>query len=167
MNGNSIPMPTINIIQTGPNKHIMSTNTPITQVMRTNSPMSPLSLNIGSPVYSLPSSPSSYNSPAMSPAQRDRVVMSPYSTPQLLSPVGKFHQVYSPGSRVVSPVGVIQGCDPYLTTKMQPSPGFQMQSTDMLLNSNVGLNTSDYWNDADMLQGTSDLLTAFDDVKLV
>lgn len=133
--------------------------------MRTNisSPMSPLSLNV-SPMYSLPSSPNSYASPAISPAQRDRV-MSPYSTPQSLSPVGKFHQ-YSPGSRMMSPVGVMKDCDPYLTNKMQPSPGF-LQTPDIMLESNVPLTTTDFWTESDMLQGTSDLLTALDDVKLV
>nr|XP_037876181.1 hypoxia-inducible factor 1-alpha isoform X3 [Bombyx mori] len=163
----NMQVPIINITQAVPNKHVMRASTPINQ-MRTNmttGPMSPLSLNIGSPMYSLPSSPNSYSSPAMSPAQRERV-MSPYSTPQSLSPVGKFHQMYSPGQRMVSPTGVIQGSDPYLTTKMQPSPGFPMQVNDILLDTNVQLPTSDFWADPEFLQGTSDLLTAFDDVKL-
>ncbi|KAJ0173760.1 hypothetical protein K1T71_010909 [Dendrolimus kikuchii] len=161
MKTNSLPLPVINI-QSVPNTPTMHANTPIHQVIRTsmNSPMSPLSLNVGSPMYSLPSSPNSY-SPAMSPAHRERV-MSPY-TPQSMSPVGKFHQVYSPG-RLLSPVGVIQGCDPYLN-KMQPSPGFPLQTSDMLLDPNMSLTSTDFWNESDMMQ-TSDLLTAFDDVKL-
>lgn len=159
---NSIPLPVINI-QSMPNKPLMRATAPMHQVIRstTNSPMSPLSLNVGSPMYSLPSSPNSY-SPGMSPAHRERV-MSPY-TPQSLSPVGKFHQVYSPG-RLLSPVGVIQGCDPYLNNKMQASPGFPLQTSDILLDSSMPLNSSDFWNETDMMQ-TSDLLTAFDDVKL-
>ncbi|XP_075982714.1 uncharacterized protein LOC142980965 isoform X2 [Anticarsia gemmatalis] len=164
----NIPMSVINVLQGIPNKQMIRSNTPM-NVMRTNmnsSPMSPLSLNI-SPMYSLPSSPNSYNSynnsPAMSPAQRERV-MSPYSTPQSLSPVGKFQQ-YSPGSRMMSPVGVLKGCDPYLTNKMQPSPGF-LNTPEIQLDS-VPL-TNDFWStESDMMQGTSDLLTALDDVKLV
>lgn len=146
-------------------QQIIRNNTNMT-AMRTNisSPMSPLSLNV-SPMYSLPSSPNSYtHSPAMSPAQRERV-MSPYSTPQSLSPVGKFHQ-YSPGSRLMSPVGVMKGCDPYLCNKMQPSPGF-LQTPEIMLESNGQMSTTDFWSEADMLQNTSDLLTALDDVKLV
>lgn len=121
--------------------------------------MSPLSLNISSPMYSLPSSP------AMSPAQRERV-MSPYSTPQSMSPVGKFNQ-YSP-NRLLSPASIIQGSDPYLTTKMQPSPSFPLANNDLLLDSNISnvqLPSSDFWSDPEIMQ-TSDLLTAFDDVKL-
>nr|XP_021192033.2 LOW QUALITY PROTEIN: hypoxia-inducible factor 1-alpha [Helicoverpa armigera] len=165
-NRNNIPLPVINLLQGIPNKPIIRSNTPMNNVMRTNiaSPMSPLSLNV-SPMYSLPSSPNSYtHSPAMSPAQRDRV-MSPYSTPQSMSPVGKFQQ-YSPGSRLMSPVGVMKGCDPYLTTKMQPSPGFPLQTTDIMLDSSAPLTTTDFWTESDMLQGTTDLLTALDDVKL-
>ncbi|XP_060805046.1 hypoxia-inducible factor 1-alpha isoform X2 [Amyelois transitella] len=123
--------------------------------------MSPLSLNIGSPMYSLPSSPNTPNySPNMSPAQKDRM-LSPYSTPQSLSPVGQY--MYSPGNRL-SPTGFIQGNDPYLTNKMQASPAFTIQP-DLLLDSSVGLSTTDFWTDSEMLQ-TNDLLSAFDDVKL-
>lgn len=183
---NVIPM--INIIQAVPNSQIMRTISPINQVLRTSigSPMSPLSLNIGSPnmyslpsspamspaqrdrvmspyspKYSLPSSPVSY-SPAMSPAQRERVA-SPY-TPQSMSPVGKY-QVYSP-NRLLSPAGVIHGNDPYLTTKMQASPNLALQHNELLLDSNVQLTSSDFWPDPEIMQGTCDLLTAFDDVKL-
>lgn len=160
-NMNNIPLPVINLLQGMP-KQMLHSNTPM-NVIRSNisSPMSPLSLNV-SPMYSLPSSPNSF-SPAMSPAQRERV-MSPYST-QSLSPVGKFQQ-YSPGSRLMSPVGALKGCDPYLTNKMQPSPGFPLQTPDIMLESSVPLAT-DFWTESDMLQGTSDLLTALDDVKLV
>ncbi|KOB69559.1 putative hypoxia-inducible factor 1 alpha [Operophtera brumata] len=189
INKNAIPI--INIMQAVPNKQAMRTNSPINQVIRSSitslgSPMSPLSLNIGSPnmyslpsspamspaqrervmspyspKYSLPPSPNSYSS--MSPAQRDRV-MSPY-TPRSMSPVGKY-QVYSPGSRMLSPTGLIQGSDPYLTTKMQASPGITLQHNELLLDTNVQLSPG-FWPDSEMLQGTSDLLTAFDDVKLV
>ncbi|KAJ8724059.1 hypothetical protein PYW07_008039 [Mythimna separata] len=160
-NINNIPLPVINLLQ---QQQIIRNNTNMT-AMRTNisSPMSPLSLNV-SPMYSLPSSPNSYtHSPAMSPAQRERV-MSPYSTPQSLSPVGKFQQ-YSPGSRLMSPVGVMKGCDPYLS-KMQPSPGF-LQTPEIMLEANGQMSTNDFWSEADLLQNTSDLLTALDDVKLV
>lgn len=162
---NKTAIPIVHIIPAEP-RDMVPTNTPLTQVMRSSmaSPMSPLSLNIGSPMYSLPSSPNSYSSPAMSPAQRDRV-MSPYSpyTPQSMSPIGKFHQVYSPGNRLLSPAGVIQGNDPYLTTKMQLSPNYMQND---LIDNNVQLSSSDFWPDSEMLQGTNDLLTAFDDVKL-
>ncbi|KAF9419353.1 hypothetical protein HW555_004117, partial [Spodoptera exigua] len=164
-NMNNIPLPVINLLQGMPNKQMMRNN-PQMNVIRSNisSPMSPLSLNV-SPMYSLPSSPNSFtHSPAMSPAQRDRV-MSPY-TPQSMSPVGKFPQ-YSPGSRMVSPVGVMQGCDPYLTNKMQPSPNFPLQTPEIMLDNNVPLTTNDFWNESDIIQGASDLLTALDDVKLV
>lgn len=165
-NINNIPLPVINLLQGMHTKpQIIRNNAPNMTAMRTNisSPMSPLSLNV-SPMYSLPSSPNSYtHSPAMSPAQRERV-MSPYSTPQSLSPVGKFQQ-YSPCSRLMSPVGVMQGCDPYLS-KMQPSPGF-LQTPEILLETNGQMPTTDFWSEADMLQNTSDLLTALDDVKLV
>lgn len=160
---NKTAIPTVHVIEAEP---VLPTNTPLQQVICTsinNSPMSPLTLNIGSPMYSLPSSPNSYSSPAMSPAQRDRV-MSPYSpyTPQSMSPIGKFHQVYSPGAnRLLSPGGIIQGNDPYLI-KMQPSPNYMETE---LMNTNVQLST-DFWPGAEMLQGTNDLLTAFDDVKL-
>ncbi|CAH0594106.1 unnamed protein product [Chrysodeixis includens] len=160
-NMNAIPLPVINLLQGMP-KQMLHSNTAM-NVVRSNisSPMSPLSLNV-SPMYSLPSSPNSF-SPAMSPAQRERV-MSPYSS-QSLSPVGKFQQ-YSPGSRLMSPVGALKGCDPYLTTKMQPSPGFPLQTPDIMLESSVPL-AADFWTESEMLQGTSDLLTALDDVKLV
>lgn len=163
-NRHSIPVPVINV-QTVPNKQIMRCNTPISNTnIKYSNIMSPLSLNIGSPGLSLPSSPGTPNySPAMSPAQR---VLSPYSTPQSLSPVGKYSQMYSPGNRLLSPAGVIQGSDPYLTNKMQTSPGFPIQPNDLLLDSNVSLGSSDFWAESEMLQGTNDLLSAFDDVKL-
>nr|XP_026489699.1 hypoxia-inducible factor 1-alpha-like isoform X1 [Vanessa tameamea] len=155
----NIPIPVINIIQ----------STPMTngQIIRSNmSPMSPLTLNVGSPMYSLPSSPNTPSySPAISPAPKDRI-LSPYSTPQSLSPTGSY-QMYSPNNRLLSPTGVMQGYDPYLTTKMQSSPGFMLQSNEMLLDSNVPLTTTDFWPDSEILQSTSELLTAFDDVKLV
>ncbi|KOB69806.1 putative hypoxia-inducible factor 1 alpha [Operophtera brumata] len=182
INKNAIPI--INIMQAVPNKQAMRTNSPINQVIHLSitslgSPMSPLSLNIGSPnMYSLPSSPAmspaqrervmspyspKYSFPpspnsysSMSPAQRDRV-KSPY-TPRSMSPVGKY-QVYSPGSRMLSPTGLIQGSDPYLTTKMQASPGIALQHNELLLDTNVQL-SPDFWPDSEMLQGTSDLLTA-------
>ncbi|XP_072930087.1 uncharacterized protein [Epargyreus clarus] len=164
-------IPVINIIQTAPNNQLLRGNTPSGNCppMRTNlpsNPMSPLTLNVGSPMYSLPPSPNTPNySPAMSPAQRERV-LSPYSTPQSLSPSGKYSQMSSPASnRLLSPNGgVLQGYDPYLTNKMQTSPGFPLQSNDLLMDS--PLSASDFWTESDMLQGTSDLLTAFDDVKL-
>lgn len=164
-NINNIPLPVINLLQGMQTKQqIIRNNTNMT-AMRTNisSPMSPLSLNV-SPMYSLPPSPNSYtHSPAMSPAQRERV-MSPYSTPQSLSPVGKFQQ-YSP-SRLMSPVGVMQGCDPYLSNKMQPSPVF-LQTPEIMLEPTGPMSATDFWSEADLLQNTSDLLTALDDVKLV
>ncbi|CAB3248811.1 unnamed protein product [Arctia plantaginis] len=164
---NNIPLSVINVLQGFANKQMIRTNTQMNpHVLRTNmtsSPMSPLSLNV-SPMYSLPSSPNSYNSPAISPAQRERV-MSPYSTPQSMSPVGQFQQ-YSPGSRIMSPVGVMKGCDPYLTNKMQPSPGFLHTPEIQILNS-VPLTVTDFWPESDMMQGTNDLLAALDDVKLV
>ncbi|XP_050551328.1 hypoxia-inducible factor 1-alpha isoform X9 [Spodoptera frugiperda] len=166
-NMNNIPIPVINLLQDMQHKQMMRNNAPIiSSVIRSNisSPMSPLSLNV-SPMYSLPSSPNSYtHSPAMSPAQRERV-MSPY-TPQSMSPVGKFQQ-YSPGSRMVSPVGVMQGCDPYLNNKMQHSPNFPLQAPEIMLDNNVPLTTNDFWSETDIIQGASDLLTALDDVKLV
>ncbi|XP_059058214.1 hypoxia-inducible factor 1-alpha-like [Achroia grisella] len=158
---NCIPLPVINI-QTVINKPMPCTN-PISNLMKMgNNVMSPLSLNIGSPMYSLPSSPNTSNySPAVSPAQR---VLSPYSTPQSMSPVGKFNQMYSP-NRILSPAGVIHGSDPYLSNKMQASPNFPMPTGDLLLDSNGSL-TADFWADSELLQGTNDLLSAFDDVKL-
>lgn len=166
-NMNNIPIPVINLLQDMQHKQMMRNNAPIiSSVIRSNisSPMSPLSLNV-SPMYSLPSSPNSYtHSPAMSPAQRERV-MSPY-TPQSMSPVGKFQQ-YSPGSKMVSPVGVMQGCDPYLNNKMQHSPNFPLQAPEIMLDNNVPLTTNDFWSETDIIQGASDLLTALDDVKLV
>ncbi|XP_034834052.1 uncharacterized protein [Maniola hyperantus] len=161
----NLPVPVINIIRSGPNEPLMRANTtaPNPPMIRT-SPMSPLTLNVGSPMYSLPSSPNTPNySPAMSPAQKDRV-LSPYSTPQSLSPAGSY--MYSPNNKLLSPSGVMRGYDPYLNNKMQTSPGFPLQS-DMLLDTNMPLASTDFWPDSDMLQGTSDLLTAFDDVKLV
>ncbi|XP_053614002.1 hypoxia-inducible factor 1-alpha-like isoform X2 [Plodia interpunctella] len=156
----SIPIPAINL---QPAPKLIPTNSIPNNIQNITefNVMSPLSLNIGSPMYSLPSSPNTSNySPNMSPAQKDRV-LSPYSTPQ--SPVGKY--LYSPGNRP-SPTGVIQGSDPYLTNKMQPSPGFSIPTGDLLLESNVGLSATDFWTDSEMLQGTNDLLSAFDDVKL-
>lgn len=178
----SIPLPVMNLLQAVPNAQIIRTsiannnNNTMNNIRNINdeiSPltkytMSPLTLNISSPMYSLPPSPitSNYNSPnyspAMSPVQRDRV-LSPYSTPQSLSPVSRFQK--SPGNILVSPAGVIQGSDPYLNNKMQPSPGFPLQPNDLLLDSSMS--ASDFWTDSDVLTGTSDLLTAFDDVKLV
>lgn len=170
----NIPIAVTNhFLQALPNKHMTRTITPNVPtvnnpLMRLNqipmpSAMSPLSLNIASPMYSLPSSPNTPNySPAISPAQMDHM-LSPYSTPQSLSPVGKYNQVRSPGSRLLSPAGVIQGCDPYLSNKMQPSPTFQIQN-DLLLEFNLPM-TPDTWSESEVLQ-TSDLLTAFDDVKL-
>ncbi|XP_052744101.1 hypoxia-inducible factor 1-alpha isoform X2 [Bicyclus anynana] len=166
INNKNIPIPVINIIQSTPN-NMMRANTPIPSgnIIRTViSPMSPLSLNIGSPMYSIPPSPKTPSySPALSPAQKDRV-LSPYSTPQSLSPAGSY-QMYSPG-RLLSPSGVMQGYDPYLNNKMQSSPSFPMQATEMILDSNIPLTSTDFWGDSEMLQDTSDLLTAFDDVKL-
>ncbi|KAM3962492.1 hypoxia-inducible factor 1-alpha isoform 2-T2 [Aphomia sociella] len=162
INRNSIPL--INV-QSIPNNKIMHTNTIPNIMHMNNNVMSPLSLNVGSPMYSLPSSPSTPNySPVMSPALRERV-LSPYSTPQSMSPVGKFNQMYSP-NRLLSPGSVIQGNDPYLSNKMQTSPSFPMQPVDLLLDSNVSLAASDFWSETEMLQGTNDLLSAFDDVKL-
>lgn len=178
----SIPLPVINLLQAVPNTQIIRTpiaNNNSMNIIRninneisplTRYAMSPLSLNIGSPMYSLPPSPntSNYNSPnyspAMSPVQRDRV-LTPYSTPQSLSPVSRFQK--SPGNVLLSPAGVIQGSDPYLNNKMQPSPGFPLQSNDLLLESSMSLSAPDFWTEPDVLTGTSDLLTAFDDVKLV
>ncbi|XP_026315120.1 hypoxia-inducible factor 1-alpha isoform X2 [Hyposmocoma kahamanoa] len=180
----NIPIPVINLLQAVPNTQIIRTpisnnnNNNVSTIRNINdeiSPltkyaMSPLSLNIGSPMYSLPPSPntSNYNSPnyspAMSPVHRDRV-LSPYSTPQSLSPVSRFQK--SPGNVLLSPAGVIQGSDPYLNNKMQPSPGFPLQSNDLLLESSMSLSAPDFWTEPDVLTGTSDLLTAFDDVKLV
>lgn len=162
INRNSIPVPVINIIQAQtPNEQIIRNSTPIqTRIM------SPLTLKVSSPMYSLPPSPntSNYTSPAMSPVQRDHL-LSPYSTPQSLSPVGKYNQSYSPNSRHLSPVSMMHGYDPYLSNKMQTSPGFPLQS-DMLLDT-MSLSSPDFWGETDIIQGTSELLTAFDDVKLV
>lgn len=169
----NIPIPVINIIRAGPNEPLMRSNTPLpsgpiirTTVCHSPSPLSPLSLNVDSPMYSLPSSPNTPNySPAMSPVPKDRV-LSPYSTPQSLSPAGSYH-LYSPANKLLSPSGVMQGYDPYLNNKMQTSPGLALQSSDILLDS-MSLVSSDYWPDSEILQvGTNDLLTAFDDVKLV
>ncbi|XP_045452892.1 hypoxia-inducible factor 1-alpha isoform X1 [Melitaea cinxia] len=165
----NIPISVINILQSS--KPVMRDNTSMSngQIIRStiSSPMSPLTLNVGSPMYSLPSSPNTPNySPAISPAPKDRV-LSPYSTPQSLSPAGSY-QTYSPG-RLLSPTGVMQGYDPYLTHKMQTSPEFMIQPNDMLLASNIPLPSTDFWPDSDIFsnQSTSDLLIAFDDVKLV
>ncbi|XP_013139203.1 PREDICTED: endothelial PAS domain-containing protein 1-like isoform X2 [Papilio polytes] len=157
INRNNIPIPVINIIQSSNN--MMRSSTPINA-------MTPLTLNVNSPMYSLPPSPntSNYTSPAMSPAQRE--LLSPYSTPQSLSPVGKFTQSYSPNSRHMSPVSMLHGYDPYLSNKMQPSPGIPLQQNDMLLDSNMSLTSNDFWTDPEMMQDNSDLLMAFDDVKL-
>ncbi|CAH0728243.1 unnamed protein product, partial [Brenthis ino] len=161
----NIPIPVINIIQSTPNKQMMRANPiPSQTTLSVASPMSPLTLNVGSPMYSPCVSPNTTYSPAISPTPKDRV-LSPYSTPQSLSPAGSY-QMYSP-NRLLSPTGVMQGYDPYLTNKMQSSPGFALQSTDMLLDSNIPLTSTDFWPDSEMLQGTSELLTAFDDVKLV
>ncbi|CAH0678674.1 unnamed protein product [Chilo suppressalis] len=171
INSNILPIPVINVQTVSSTKLVMRPNTSIVQNSTTGRNLNsnitcPLSVNVNSPMYSLPSSPNTSNySPVMSPAQRDRV-LSPYSTPQSLSPVGKFSQMYSPGSRLVSPNGSIHGGDPYLSNKMQASPGFPYQSSDLLLDSNVSMSSSDFWGDTDMLSGTNDLLTAFDDVKL-
>ncbi|XP_047511271.1 uncharacterized protein LOC125053762 isoform X2 [Pieris napi] len=142
----NIPIPVINIIQA--NKQ--GANAPI--IRSTQSVLSPLSLNVGQ--YSLPCSPN--YSPLGSP-------MKVQSTPQSLSPASSY--TYSPG-RMVSPTGALQGYDPYLSNKMQVSPGFSMQN-EMLLDPNVSLASNDFWPDTDVIQNTSDLLTAFDDVKLV
>ncbi|XP_039757469.1 uncharacterized protein LOC120631873 isoform X2 [Pararge aegeria] len=163
----NIPVPVINIIQSAPNAQMRTntlvSNTPIRTSVASNV-MSPLSLNVGSPMYSLPSSPNTpCYSPAISPAQKDRV-LSPYSTPQSLSPAGSY-QMYSP-NRLLSPSGVMQGYDPYLNNKMQTSPSFRVQSSEMLLDSNLPLASTDFWPDSEMLQDPSDLLSAFDDVKL-
>lgn len=157
INRNNIPIPVINIIQSSNN--MMRSSTPINA-------MTPLTLNVNSPMYSLPPSPntSNYTSPAMSPAQRE--LLSPYSTPQSLSPVGKFTQSYSPNSRHMSPVIMLHGYDPYLSNKMQPSPGIPLQQNDMLLDTNMSLTSNDFWTDPEMMQDNSDLLMAFDDVKL-
>ncbi|CAF4799151.1 unnamed protein product [Pieris macdunnoughi] len=142
----NIPIPVINIIQA--NKQ--GANAPI--IRSTPSALSPLSLSIGQ--YSLPCSPN--YSPVGSP-------MKVQSTPQSLSPASSY--TFSPG-RLVSPTGALQGYDPYLSNKMQVSPGFSMQN-EMLLDPNVSLASNDFWPDTDVIQNTSDLLTAFDDVKLV
>ncbi|XP_028160192.1 hypoxia-inducible factor 1-alpha-like isoform X2 [Ostrinia furnacalis] len=168
INKNNIPIPVINI-QNLQNKQMLRPNTPTANIMRTNlntNHMSPLSVNTNNPMYSLPPSPNTSNySPIMSPAQRDRLI-SPYSTPQSMSPVGKFNQMYSPGSAIVSPAGIMHAGDPYLTNKMQPSPNFPFQPGDLLLDSSMPIPSSDFWEDTEMLQGTNELLTAFDDVKL-
>lgn len=160
-NRNNIPIPVINI-QNVQNKQMLLPNMPQTN-LNTNV-MCPLSVNINSPMYSLPPSPNTY-SPVMSPAQRDRV-LSPYSTPQSMSPVGKFNQMYSPGSRLVSPVGIMHAGDPYLTNKMQPSPNFPFQPGELILDTSAPMPSPDFWGDTEMLQGTNELLMAFDDVKL-
>lgn len=170
INKNNIPIPVINI-QNIQNGQILRPNTPTANsVIRTNmnnaNVMCPLSVNINSPMYSLPPSPNTPNySPVMSPAQRDRH-LSPYSTPQSMSPVGKYGQMYSPGSRLVSPAGIMHAGDPYLNNKMQPSPNFPFQPGDILLDTSLPIPSPDFWGDAEMLQGTNELLTAFDDVKL-
>lgn len=143
----NIPIPVINIIQADKQRE----HVPIIRSTQSN-PMSPLSLNIGQ--HSLPCSPN--YSPVGSP-------MRVQSTPQSLSPASSYS--YSPG-RMVSPTGVLQGYDPYLSNKMQVSPGFPMQN-EMLLDPNVSLTSNDFWPDTDVIHNTSDLLTAFDDVKLV
>ncbi|CAH2045765.1 unnamed protein product, partial [Iphiclides podalirius] len=156
--GSSIPVPVINIIQAAPSERAVDGET------RAH-PMSPLTLNVGSPMYSLPPSPntSSYTSPAVSPAQRERL-LSPYSTPQSLSPAGAF-QGYSPSSSLMSPVSMLHGYDPYLSNKMQTSPGFPLHPE--VLDNVMPLPSPDFWGDSDVMQGAGDLLTAFDDVKLV
>ncbi|XP_045528141.1 hypoxia-inducible factor 1-alpha isoform X3 [Pieris brassicae] len=142
----NIPIPVINIIQA--NKQCE--HAPI--IRASSAPMSPLSLNVGQ--YSLPCSPN--YSPVGSP-------MKVQSTPQSLSPASSY--TYSP-ARLVSPTGALQGYDPYLSNKMQVSPGFPMQN-EMLLDPNVSLASNDFWPDTGVIQNTSDLLIAFDDVKLV
>lgn len=167
-NLNNIPIPVINM-QNLQGKQIIRSNTPVpNSVIHTNlnsNVMCPLSVNINSPMYSLPSSPNTSNySPVMSPAQRDRV-LSPY-TPQSMSPVGKFSQMYSPGSRIVSPAGILHSGDPYLNNKMQASPGFPFQPGDLIMDTSMPMPSPDFWPDTEMMQGTNELLMAFDDVKL-
>ncbi|VVD00410.1 unnamed protein product [Leptidea sinapis] len=161
----SMPIPVINIVEAALNKQNARANTASgAQMIRwPSNPMSPLSLNISSPMwYSLPTSPN-YSS-SLSPAQKNRV-QSPYATPQSLSPASTYSQ-YSPSNKL-SPNPALQGYDPYLCNKMQPSPTFSIHSNEMLLDSNMPLTTSDLWPESEMIQNTSDLLTAFDDVKLV
>ncbi|CAG9789062.1 unnamed protein product [Diatraea saccharalis] len=169
LNCNTLPIPVINIHTVSNSKVAMLPNNSIQNsaidTHMTSNISCPLSVNVNSPIYSLPSSPNnSIYSPAISPAQRD-LGLSPYSTPQSLSPIGKFNQIYSP-SKLVSPGGVLNGGDPYLSNKVQTSPGFPYQARDLLLDSNVSISSPDFWTDADILSGTNDLLTAFDDVKL-
>ncbi|XP_050671992.1 uncharacterized protein LOC126970235 isoform X3 [Leptidea sinapis] len=161
----SMPIPVINIVEAALNKQNARANTASgAQMIRwPSNSMSPLSLNISSPMwYSLPTSPN-YSS-SLSPAQKNRV-QSPYATPQSLSPASTYSQ-YSPSNKL-SPNPALQGYDPYLCNKMQPSPTFSIHSNEMLLDSNMPLSTSDLWPESEMIQNTSDLLTAFDDVKLV
>ncbi|CAH2094387.1 unnamed protein product [Euphydryas editha] len=167
----NIPISVINILHSTSNKPVMRDNTSMTngQIIRPtiSNPMSPLTLNVVSPMYSLPPSPNTPNySPAISPVPKDRV-LSPYSTPQSLSPAGSY-QMYSP-NRLLSPTGAMQGYDPYLTNKMQSSPEFLTQPNEMLLDSNIPPLSTDFWPDSNIFnnQSTSDLLIAFDDVKLV
>jgi hypothetical protein len=49
---------------------------------------------------------------------------------------------------------------------MQPSPGFPLQPRDLLMDTSVPITTSDFWGDTEMLSGTNEQLTAFDDLKL-
>ncbi|GBP67809.1 hypothetical protein EVAR_53805_1 [Eumeta japonica] len=117
--------------------------------------MSPLNVNVGSPMYSLPSSPN--YSPVMSPAQKERII-SPYPTPpQSLSPVGNYYVNKAPPNRALQTTK-----DPFLTNKMQVSPGLpQIQrNNDVLLDSTI--ETPDFWMDSEFLQGTADLLTALE-----
>ncbi|XP_041969857.1 hypoxia-inducible factor 1-alpha-like isoform X2 [Aricia agestis] len=147
-----IPLPVINLLQAEPIKQMTRANKSIAIVpnIRANltNAMSPLSVNIGS-MY-LPS-------PTYSDVSPRKDLISPYSTPQSLSPNS---YMYSP-NRLLSPVGALQGYDPYLN-KFQPSPGFPQAD---LMESNIPI-ASDFWTDTEMLQNTSDLMSAFDDVKL-
>ncbi|XP_073950650.1 HIF-1 transcription factor component sima isoform X2 [Choristoneura fumiferana] len=164
----TIPVPVINLMQSRnkpiPNSNLIPSGNIIPIRSSVSNPMSPLSLNVGSPMYSLPSSPNTCYSPAMSPAYRERV-LSPYSTPQSMSPVGRYPQMYSPGSRLLSPMGVIHGSDPYLTNKLL-SPSFPHQQADTMMDTSMPITSTDFWPESEMIQGSNDLLTAFDDVKL-
>lgn len=127
--------------------------------------LSPLSLNV-SPMGSLPSSPNSY-SPAISPARVDQN-RSPYATPPSVSPNGRYMYPVTK-----QPIILQTNLDPYLTNKMQTSPVLYAGRSNLqtpiesLLDTTVAASPTDFWTDAEMLQNTSDLLTALDDVKLV
>lgn len=129
-----------------------------------SNPTSPLSLNIGSPMYSsLPGSPNC--SPAMSPVQRERI-LSPY--PKSLTPGHINHMQYSPvSSRMVSPTGLLQAGDPYLPNQMQASPNFVACHQQSVNDVEMMIPSTDFWMDQDIFQDSNNLLTGLDDIKLV